>query len=370
MALQVDEDWDFDTIRTNPHSTFRHQGFETIRGGRSVSNSSHSSDFDEIPISVALQSLALNSAPHSENTGPSRRVASPSPSPSKPTRAGTARRRSPPNASPNSARREQLHHHHHHHRHITKESQVLHNDPSRSPSPEPQSHTAKSTSTVRPVRRVSEKNNRPGNATTSSSTSSSSTPSTGITSQPSQPSQPPDAQSLYNSIIHTSLAQLTTNTSAAPQEHLAAARLSSAWSSLNEVNPEASILLLRSMLDQLQRNPALNALVSPTSQSPLSPRPPPPPPPTARKATPAKAPELLSSSPAATGSPLARRKRRSSVVSGAGAGGAGGRRRGGSSASVGMEETAEGKGVNAVLADVLYGRWVEGLRERWGSTER
>jgi len=359
MALQVDEDWDFDTIRTNPHSTFRHQAFKTIRGGRSVSNSSNSSDFDEIPISVALQSLALNSAPHSENTGPSRRVASPSPSPSKPTRAGTARRRSPPNASPNSARREQLHHHHHH-RHITKESQVLHNDPSRSPSPEPQSHTAKSTSTVRPVRRVSEKNNRPGNAITSSSASSSSTASTGITPQPS------DAQSLYNTIIHTSLAQLTTNTSATPQEHLAAARLSSAWSSLNEVNPEASILLLRSMLDQLQRNPALNALVFPTSQSPLSP----PPPTTAPKATPAKAPELLSSSPAATGSPLARRKRRSSVVSGAGAGGVGGRRRGGSSASVGMEETAEGKGVNAVLADVLYGRWVEGLRGRWGSTER
>lgn len=359
MALQADEDWDFDTIRTNPHSTLRHQAFKTIRGGRSVSNSSHSSDFDEIPISVALQSLALNSAPHSENTGPSRRVASPSPSPSKPTRAGTARRRSPPNASPNSARREQLHHHHH--RHITKESQVLHNDPSRSPSPEPQSYTAKSTSTVRPVRRVSEKNNRPGNSTTSSSSAS-----TGIASQPSQPS---DAQSLYNTIIHTSLAQLTTNTSATPQEHLAAARLSSAWSSLNEVSPEASILLLRSMLDQLQRNPALNALVSPTSQSPLPP-PPPPPPSTTPKATPAKAPELLSSSPAATGSPLARRKRRSSVVSGAGAGGVGGRRRGGSSASVGMEETAEGKGVNAVLADVLYGRWVEGLRGRWSSTER
>ena len=352
MALQADEDWDFDTIRTNPHSTLRHQAFKTIRGGRSVSNSSHSSDFDEIPISVALQSLALNSAPHSENTGPSRHVASPSPSPSKPTRVGTARRRSPPNSSPNSARREQLHHHHH--RHITKESQVLHNDPSRSPSPESQSHTAKSTSTVRPVRRVSEKNNRPGTATTSSSAS------TGITSQPS------NAQSLYNTVIHTSLAQLTTNTSATPQEHLAAARLSSAWSSLNEVNPEASILLLRSMLDQLQRNPALNTLVSPTSQSPLSP----PPPTAARKATPAKAPELLSSSPAATGSPLARRKRRSSVVSGAGAGGVGGRRRGGSSASVGIEETAEGKGVNAVLADVLYGRWVEGLRGRWGSTER
>jgi len=359
MTLQVDEDWDFDTIRTNPHSTLRHQAFKTIRGGRSVSNSSHSSDFDEIPISVALQSLALNSAPHSENTGPSGRVASPSVSPPKPTRAGTARGKSPANASPSSTRRGQLHHHHH--RHITKESQVLHNDPSPSPSPspEPQSHTAKSTSTVRPVRKVSKNSNRPANATTSSSASSSGTASTGITSQPS------DAQSLYNAIIHTSLTQLTTNTSATPQEHLATARLSSAWSSLNEVNAEASILLLRSMLDQLQRNPALNALVSSASQPP-----PPPPPTTAARATPAKITEPLSSSPATTGSPLARRKRRSSVVSGAGASGVGGRRRGGSSASVGMEETAEGKGVNAVLADVLYGRWVEGLRGRWGSTER
>ena len=365
MTLQVDEDWDFDTIKTNPHSTLRHQPFGTIRGGRSVSDSSHSSDFDEIPISVALQSLALNSAPHSENTGSSGRVASPSLSPPKSARAGTARGRSHPNASPSSARR-QLHHPH---RHITKESQVLHNDPSPSPSPspspEPQSHTAKSTSTVRPVRKVSKNSNRTANATTtsiattSSSTSSSGTASTGITSQPS------DAQCLYNTIIHTSLTQLTTNTSVTPQEHLATARLSSAWSSLNDVNPEASILLLRSMLDQLQRNPTLNGLVSPASQPP-----PPPPPTTAAKATPAKILEPLSSSPAATGSPLARRKRRSSVVSGAGASGVGGRRRGGSSASVGMEEAAEGKGVNAVLADVLYGRWVEGLRGRWGSTER
>ncbi|CUS08440.1 unnamed protein product [Tuber aestivum] len=351
MTLQVDEDWDFDTIRTNPHSTLHHQASQTIRGGRSVSNSSHSSDFDEIPISAALQSLALNSAPHSENPGPDGRVASSSPS--KPIRAGTARRRAPSNASSNSPRPEQLYHHH---RHITKESQVLHSGPSRSPSPEAQSHTAKSSSTIRPVRKVFENNHRTPSAVATPSTSSS-TASTSIVSHPS------DAQNLYNTIIHTSLAQLTTKTSATPQERLATARLSSAWSSLNDTNPEASILLLRSMMDQLQRNPALNALVSPTP-------PPPPPTATATKATPVRISEPLSSSPAATGSPLARRKRRSSVVSGAGAGGAGGRRRGGSSASVGMEETVEEKGVNAVLADVLYGRWVEGLRGRWGTTER
>ncbi|KAG0635103.1 hypothetical protein HOY80DRAFT_475587 [Tuber brumale] len=358
MAHQGDEDWDFDTIRTNPHLTLRHQAFQTIRGGRSVSDSSHSSDFEEIPISVALQNLALNSAPHSENTGHNGRVTL---SPPKPTRTGTARRRSPSNASSNSVRPGKLHHQPSHHHHITKESQVLHSDPSRSPSPEMQSHTAKSTSTVRPVRKISGNNGHtPSVATANSSAPPSNTAPTGITSQPS------DARNLYNTIIHTSLARLTTDTSVTPQEHLAAARLSSAWSSLSEINPEANILFLRSMIDQLQRNPALNALVSPTP-------PPPPPPPTtttAAKATPARTPGPLSSSPAAMGSPLARRKRRSSIVSGAGASDVGGRRRGGSSSSIGMEETAEGKGVNAVLADVLYGRWVEGLRGRWGSAER
>lgn len=340
------EDWDFDTIRTNPHATLRNSQYRgTARNTRSSSGSSSGSGTAFIgSSSPALQDLALNSAPH--QNAPSTRGRNVS---RKPSRLGTARRRRSSSPHDQSALEQQQTVYDR----VTKESQVL----------VPETDFGRTGSTVRPFRRVSEREPRP--SSTAFPHPQNQNPNTSSSHPPPPPplgeNRPPMivptteegflGRQLYSTVIQHALSstasQSSTSTTTScphtPAAHDALSQLAGAWSHLDAIDPEAGLNLIRTLLDRLQQNPQLHAMISP---------PPPPPPPT-------KPNILAACSPSPK--PLTKHRRGGSAVS------AKTRRKGTDEGVLGLGEEAK---ASAQIADVLYGRWVEGLRGRWGVIDK
>lgn len=126
----------------------------------------------------------------------------------------------------------------------------------------------------------------------------------------------------------------------------ALARLADAWSALDAVDPEGEFQLMKAMMDRIQNDPKLSSRLSPVKASSKDGTP---------QATPQKSPTKLVM---AQNNPhlASHRRRQSSMLPedpfreklhnlpG--------------QAAPGMEHTKQ-------LADVLYGRWADGLRNRW-----
>jgi serine/threonine-protein kinase 24/25/MST4 len=137
----------------------------------------------------------------------------------------------------------------------------------------------------------------------------------------------------------------------------AISRLTGAWSQLDAVDPESSYQLIHTLVDRLQKQPQLHSIVSPIPA--------------------VKVPEFVSktnikpslSGPTLTGSSpvpkaLTRPKRANSISSNKK------KRNSRQSDEFGIDgvDDVSDKSTPASnqLADVLYGRWLEGLRGRWG----
>lgn len=141
----------------------------------------------------------------------------------------------------------------------------------------------------------------------------------------------------------------------------AISRLAEAWSQLDAIDPESGYQLIHALMDRLQKQPQLHSTVAPI---PI-----------------VKVPELVSktnakpslSGPTLTGSSpapkaLTRPKRANSASSNKKKRNS----RQGDEFVVDSVEDESDKSTPASnqLADVLYGRWLEGLRGRWGAVAK
>lgn len=141
----------------------------------------------------------------------------------------------------------------------------------------------------------------------------------------------------------------------------AASRLAGAWSQLDAIDPESGYQLIRTLMDRLQKQPQLHSMVS---TIPI-----------------VKTPELVSttntkpslSGPTLTGSSpvpkaLTRSKRANSASSNKK------KRNSKQNDEFGIngadDESDRSTPASNQLADVLYGRWLEGLRGRWGAVAK
>lgn len=131
--------------------------------------------------------------------------------------------------------------------------------------------------------------------------------------------------------------------SSSAAENGALARLDDAFKGLDAINPEASIQLVRNLLERLQMTPQIHAQVSP--------------------------PKLQQPNAIATpGNEIVRRKRTQSM--GDGRDRRGMRSRQSNHDLIHEDDESEfdddrEKTQGEMLADVLYSRWVAGLRSRW-----
>lgn len=136
-------------------------------------------------------------------------------------------------------------------------------------------------------------------------------------------------------------------------------RLAEAWSQLNAINPESGYELLRTFMDRLQQHPQLHSMVSPKPILKL---------PEPALSTSNPKPSLSGatlSGPLPVLGAITRTKRANSSST--------------NNKKKGLRQSSD-FGMNGVddeplsstpagnqLADVLYGRWLEGLRGRWGA---
>jgi serine/threonine-protein kinase 24/25/MST4 len=146
------------------------------------------------------------------------------------------------------------------------------------------------------------------------------------------------------------------NESGTKAEREAMSRLDGAWAQLNAINPDAEYLLVRTILERLQQQPQLQSMLVP--------------PPLTKDGSSFRS--IPSSNPSLSGStllnpmPIPKKEIR-------------GHKRTQSASSLKkrgpryvddyiMEDVTEEiypEAVESQLADVLYGRWLQGLRQRW-----
>jgi len=146
----------------------------------------------------------------------------------------------------------------------------------------------------------------------------------------------------FNKIVDPSFQELHAQTgNQAKREALS--RLADAWSALDAVDPEGEYQLLKAMIERVQNDPKLSSLLSPTKASSRDGTP---------QGTPQKSPTKLV---LAQNNPhlKSHRRRQTSMQPDP-------ERLNNLPGQVvpGMEHTKQ-------LADVLYGRWTDGLRNRW-----
>jgi hypothetical protein len=134
-----------------------------------------------------------------------------------------------------------------------------------------------------------------------------------------------------------------------PIEQDALARLEDAWKDVVSINPELSNLLVRKFMNRLQQQPQLQSLVLPDAD------------PNSVQKPSFSGSTLLNSTPTPTPkqeNEFNQQKRRESAV----------KRKEESippDDSFEEDEMALPKTQGSQLADVLYGRWLEGLKSRW-----
>jgi serine/threonine-protein kinase 24/25/MST4 len=149
---------------------------------------------------------------------------------------------------------------------------------------------------------------------------------------------------VFNKVVDPTFQELHAQTSNQAKRE-ALSRVADAWSALDAIDPEGEYQLLKAMIERAQSDPKLSALLSSTKASSRDGTP---------QGTPQKSPTKLV---LAQNNPhLKSHRRRQSSMMGDGyqeklhnlPG----------QAITGMEHTKQ-------LADVLYGRWADGLRNRW-----
>jgi serine/threonine-protein kinase 24/25/MST4 len=148
---------------------------------------------------------------------------------------------------------------------------------------------------------------------------------------------------VFNKVIDPAFQELHAQTgNQAKREALS--RLADAWSALDAIDPEGEYQLLKLMIDRVQSDSKLSAIISPTKAN--------------RDGTPQVTPQKSGAKLVlAQNNPhLASHRRRQSSMQPEGAREKLGNLPGQS--VPGMEHTKQ-------LADVLYGRWADGLRNRW-----
>lgn len=149
---------------------------------------------------------------------------------------------------------------------------------------------------------------------------------------------------VFNKIIDPAFQELHAQTSNQAKRE-ALSRVADAWSALDAVDPEGEYQLLKAMIERVQNDPKLSALLSPTKASSKDGTP---------QGTPQKSPTKLV---LAQNNPhlKSHRRRQSSMVP---EGHMEKLNNLPGQAVPGMEHSKQ-------LADVLYGRWADGLRNRW-----
>ncbi|KAF8537020.1 kinase-like domain-containing protein [Trichophaea hybrida] len=318
-----DEGWDFDTIRTNPYAPSEGGNtFKKATQGTSANN-----------ITSALHHLALNSAPNSDNIDTRGRNVSGTAS----RLNGTSRRRTS-NISTSADR-------------LMLERELYERDEQLSPII-PDTNFGRNGSTVRLFRRVSDNSDR---GTSYGTISEEDAP---VQDENRAPVIIPSTEEgalgrrVHSDVIQPAIEKLQPQ-STSTAERDALIRLDGAWKDLDAINPEMGYALVRNLLERLQHQPQLQSLIAP--------------PPLRNKPAPENDKPSLSGSTLFHPIPtpkkeITRIKRTQSVTS--------------TEESKQVDDCIleDDEGVAAgpktqgdQLADVLYGRWLEGLRVRWES---
>ncbi|KAA8910453.1 kinase-like domain-containing protein [Sphaerosporella brunnea] len=334
MSSEPEESWDFDTIRSM--DTVRTNPFASRQGTMRHSPGSSTSAFN-----TALKNLALNSAPSNDNIDTRGRNATYTRNNSFRDYGTTRRRTKNTFAEPDQYADDDLW------PERNDELSVV----------VPTTPYGKMGSTVRLFRRAPDHSNG--------------TNPYGTVFQDERPIQDenrapviiPSSQEgrlgrqVHSDIVEPAIQKVHPQTISSTERN-ALARLDGAWKDLDAINPEIGYHLVRNLLERLQQNPQLQAVLAPPQLfgSPTKPK---------------LSGETLFSNPSSNGNPIRspkeeilRRKRTQSNASNQSkaSSNTSGRR---DDDDFFFEEDERNKTQGEKLADVLYGRWLEGLRSRW-----
>ncbi|KAL7271266.1 hypothetical protein RUND412_005991 [Rhizina undulata] len=355
LSSSPEDCWDFDTIRSNiPAPTLRIAHYN--KSTRTIERGTSSITLTRGTTS-ALQGLNLNTAPHKDNPHARGRSVS-----NTAVRVGRHR----DSVSSITARND-----------IPEEKQAC------QPPPTSQTNHGRTGSTVKPSKKVSDQSPK------TAPRSSMQEPRTKNENK-TRVAVPTTEDGFLGRQIHSNVIQKTFQEMQAAQtgqsnskiEREALSRLEGAWDHLNNIDPESGSRLLRTLLEKLQQQPQLQSIVAPSPPLQVQSKP---------LVSSTSLPEISTKIPPNIASILSsssreispremspremspreylRQSRSGSLSSGGIKDGVNRRRGSKQSDEMSIEEeqclsasTSQG----SQLADVLYGRWLEGMKSRWG----